>query len=84
MTPPASRTFSAPPRRSGNELAVWRVTRDGFRKELLWATDPGWSDAGATWRDAETLVIEFNVSPAGASSTIERKLGDPEWTRIAP
>lgn len=71
-------------RRCGNQIAVWRVTRDGFRKELLWATDPAWSDAGATWRDAETLTIEFNIDPAGASSTIERKLGDAEWTRIAP
>ena len=67
-----------------NEIAVWRVTRDGFRKELRWTPAPAWSDAGATWRDADTLTIEFNVDPAGAPSTIARKLTDPTWTRIAP
>jgi hypothetical protein len=68
----------------GNEIAVWRVTRDGFRKELRWAPAAAWSDADATWRDADTLTIEFNVDPAGAPSTIARKLTDPTWTRIAP
>lgn len=68
----------------GNEIAVWRVTRDGFRKELRWAPAAAWSDADATWRDADTLTIEFNVAPAGAPSTIARKLTDPTWTRIAP
>jgi hypothetical protein len=68
----------------GNEIAVWRVTRDGFRKELRWAPTESWSDAGATWRDADTLTIEFNVDPAGAPATIARKLTDPTWTRIAP
>ena len=67
----------------GNEIAVWRVTRDGFRKELRWTPAAAWSDAGATWRDADTLTIEFNVDPAGAPSTIARKLTDPTWTRIA-
>jgi hypothetical protein len=67
-----------------NEIAVWRVTRDGFRKELRWTPDTTWSDAGVTWRDADTLTIEFNVAPASAASTIARKLTDPSWTRIAP
>lgn len=67
-----------------NEIAVWRVTRDGFRKELRWKVGAAWSDAGAMWRDADTLAIEFNVDPSGASTTIERKLADPAWTRIAP
>ena len=67
-----------------NEIAIWRVTRDGFRKELRWTPAAAWSDAGVTWRDADTLTIEFNVDPAGAPSTIARKLTDPTWTRIAP
>jgi hypothetical protein len=70
--------------RCGNEVAVWRVTRDGFRKELRWTPGAAWSDAGATWRDADTLQIEFNVDPAGAPATLTRKLTDPTWTRIAP
>ena len=68
----------------GNEIAVWRVTRDGFRKELRWTPGVSWSDAGATWLDADTLTIEFKVNPAGAPATMARKLTDPTWTRIAP
>jgi hypothetical protein len=68
----------------GNEVAVWRVTRDGFRKELRWTPGAAWSDAGVAWRDADTLAIEFNLDPAGAPATITRKLTDPTWTRIAP
>ncbi|MEP6997155.1 MAG: hypothetical protein ABI900_05870, partial [Betaproteobacteria bacterium] len=67
-----------------NEIAVWRVTREGFRKELRWTPGARWSDAGVTWRDAETLAIEFSVDPAGAPATIERKLGDATWTRLPP
>ena len=68
----------------GNEVAVWRVTRDGFRKELRWTPGAAWSDAGVAWRDADTLAIEFNLDPAEAPVTITRKLTDPSWTRIAP
>lgn len=67
-----------------NEIAVWRVTREGFRKELRWTPGAAWSDAGVTWRDAQTLAIEFSVGPAGAPATVERKLSDPAWTRVAP
>ena len=70
--------------RCGNEIAVWRVTREGFRKELRWAPGARWSDAGVRWRDADTLAIEFNVDPPGAPAVIERKLGDPTWLPIPP
>jgi hypothetical protein len=71
-------------RHCGNEIAVWRITRDGFRKELRWTPGVAWSDAAATWRDADTLAIEFNVGPAGVPGTMARKLTDPTWMRIAP
>jgi hypothetical protein len=71
-------------RHCGNEIAVWRVTRDGFRKELRWSPAARWSDAGVQWRDANTLSIEFNVEPAGAAASLERKLGDPTWLPPAP
>ena len=33
-----------------NELAIWRVTREGVRKELTWKPSEAWSDAGlAPW-----------------------------------
>ncbi len=68
-----------------NEIAVWRVTRDGFRKELRWAPGAAWSDAGATWRDGDTLAIEYKAASRRAPPRrVERKLGDPTWTRVAP
>jgi hypothetical protein len=65
-----------------NELAVWRVSRDGVRKELSWKPKQPWSDAGATWKDAETLTIEY--TPAGGKSAVlERRLSEPGWTRVS-
>lgn len=67
-------------RRCSNEIAVWRVTRDGVRKELAWSATPGWVDAGATWKDADTLSIEYTT--ATGSGRVERTLGDATWKRV--
>ncbi len=57
-------------KRCVNELAVWRVTRDGIRKEWTWKPAEAWSDAVAGWKNAETVTIEFTV--AGAQSPVAR------------
>ena len=67
-----------------NELAVWRVGRDGVRKELAWKPAEAWTDAAAAWKDADTLTVEYTVAGSAASKTQERKLDDPRWQRIAP
>lgn len=64
-----------------DELAVWRVTRDGVRKELVWKPAQKWDDAGVTWKDAETLVVEYTPAGATAGATLERRLSDPGWRR---
>ncbi len=64
-----------------NELAVWRVTRDGVRKEYSWKPKEAWADAGASWKDADTIVVEYTREGASSSATIERKLTDPGWLR---
>lgn len=66
--------------RCGNEIAVWRVTSEGIRKELAWAPDPEWIDAGAKWKDANTLTIEYTTR--NGSATLERALGDSTWKRV--
>jgi hypothetical protein len=66
--------------RCSNEIAIWRVTGEGIRKELAWTPDPGWIDAGAKWKDAATLTIEY-TTPNG-SATVERALRDSTWRRI--
>jgi len=62
-----------------NELAVWRVSRDGVRKELAWSPKEAWSTASASWKDPDTLVIEYTVNDQERS--LQRKLADPSWTR---
>jgi hypothetical protein len=64
-----------------NELAVWRVTRDGVRKEYSWKPKEAWADAGASWKDADTIVVEYTREGASTPATLERKLTDPGWLR---
>jgi hypothetical protein len=67
--------------RCGNELAVWRVTRDGIRKEYVWKPGEAWQDAVAGWADAETLTIEYTAANAPAPGKMHRKLTSPGWAR---
>lgn len=64
-----------------NELAVWRVTRDGVHKELSWRPAAVWTDAVATWKDAQTIVIDYTAAGAGKPATLTRKLADTGWGR---
>jgi len=64
-----------------NELAVWRITRDGVHKELAWSPAQKWDDAGVSWKSAETLVVEYTPAGAAAGATLERRLTDPGWRR---
>jgi hypothetical protein len=64
-----------------NELAVWRVTRDGVRKELSWKPAEPWDDAGVTWRSADTLVVEYAKAGAAGGATLVRRIADADWRR---
>jgi hypothetical protein len=68
-------------RRCSNELATWRVTRDGVRKELSWRPREAWSDAVATWKDADTVAIEYSVAGGQTRSRLSRRLADADWVR---
>jgi hypothetical protein len=68
-------------RRCTNELALWRVTRDGVRRESSWRPREAWSDAVATWKDADTIVIEYSVAGAPTRSRLARRLADADWVR---
>jgi hypothetical protein len=65
-----------------NEIAVWRVSKDGLRKELTWSPGSAWVDAAAAWKNADTLTIEYRLGGQQADSTLERKLGDSAWNRL--
>jgi hypothetical protein len=68
--------------RCENKLAVWRMTRDGARRELEWRAGEPWSDAVVRWKDAETLVVEYTRDDDSEPRTLSRKLADPGWSRL--
>lgn len=70
--------------RCENTLAVWRVSRDGVRRELEFKTNEAWSDASVRWKNSGTLVVEYTLDGATEAKSLERKLSDSGWTRFAP
>ena len=66
-----------------NELAVWRLTRDGARKDLSWKPREAWSDAVATWTSSANIAIEYTAVGAQTRSKLERRLTDVDWVPAA-
>jgi hypothetical protein len=64
-----------------NELGVWRVTKDGVQKELSWKPPQPWDDAGATWKDSGTIVVEYTPVGGTVAASLERRLADAGWRR---
>lgn len=83
LSPDRSRLVTADfcERRCTNEVALWRVSRDGVRKEQSWRPASAWSDAVATWKDAQTIVIDYTAAGASTPSSLTRKLADTDWLR---
>jgi len=67
-------------KRCSNEIIIWRATPEGIRKELAWSPPAGWIDAGAKWKDADILSIEY--ATADGPGKIDRALSDPSWKRV--
>jgi len=65
--------------RCSNEVAVWRIMREGVTKELVWSPGAAWTDAVAKWKDASTLV--FDYVGADGPGTAEKTLDDPAWKK---
>lgn len=66
-----------------DEIVVWKISGDAIARELAWKVPPGWSDAAAAWKDAETLRIEYTAGTQ-SDTTLERKLSDAAWNREPP
>jgi hypothetical protein len=75
-------TADACPGRCVNEIAVWRISPEALRKELVWTPGEQWSDVAATWKDENTLAIEYTAAGAEKSSIVERKLTDAVWKHV--
>jgi len=65
-----------------NELAIWRVTPEGVRKEATWAPEARWSDAGVRWTAADALAIEYTPTGSSEARQLARRLADPGWRRL--
>jgi hypothetical protein len=50
----------------------------------VWTPAEAWSDVAATWKDSNTLAIEYTPAGAAKAAIVERKLADPLWKRVAP
>ena len=70
-------------KRCVNELAVWRVTREGIVKAWTWRPRDAWTDASASWKSGQTIVVEYTAAGTQTNSTIERRLDDPSWVRAS-
>lgn len=65
-----------------NEISVWRIARDGIRKEFGWKPGSVWSDVTVQWSSAEALKIEFTPAGQDKPRTLERRLTDTDWQRF--
>jgi len=66
-----------------NRVAVWRIEHDGVRKESTWAPPTPWSDVSVTWRNADTIALEYSRQDDAQPRTLLRRLGDPSWQSVS-
>ena len=69
------------PERCTNEITVWRIMRDGLRKDASFKPPVRWSDVTVGWKSGETLTIQFTPAGSDKPQTIERPHTDREWQR---
>ncbi|MCC7327934.1 MAG: hypothetical protein IT521_14155 [Burkholderiales bacterium] len=68
-------------RQCANELSVWRIARDGVRRELWFKPPAAWSDVTATWKNGDTLTLSYTLPGEEARRSVERKLSAADWQR---
>ena len=85
LSPDAQRLATADVCAQGcsNEIAVWRVTRDGVRKESSWTPSERWTDAAVHWKSADAIELDYKTTDGGAGHTLERRLDARDWKRAA-
>ena len=69
------------PARCANEITLWRVTREGLRKEAAMKPTAAWADVTVAWKDGETLTIQYALPGAAMPRTEDRVLTDRAWQR---
>ena len=69
------------PERCTNEITLWRITRDGLRKDAWFKPATPWSDVTLGWKGGETLTIQFTPAGSDKPQTVDRPLTHHEWRR---
>lgn len=69
------------PARCANEITLWRVTREGLRKEAAMKPAAGWADVTVAWKEGETLSIQYTLPGAAKPRIEDRVLTDRAWQR---
>lgn len=64
-----------------NEVTVWRISREGVRKELTYKPPADWKDVTVAWKDGDTLVLQYDPAAGGDRKSVERKLTAADWKR---
>ena len=84
LSPDRQRLVTADVCRKGcsNEIVVWKMSGDSIGRELAWTVPAEWSDAAASWKDGETLHMDYTGGAQNADASLDRKLTDPVWTRL--
>lgn len=65
-----------------NEVAVWRIGRDGARQEATWKPPADWTDVTVAWRGANAIALEYVGVNDAQARTVERRLDDASWVRV--
>jgi hypothetical protein len=68
--------------RCTNEIALWRITRDGVHKTHAFRPREQWTDAVATWKDAGTLAIEYTPAGQQMARVMDARISDADWIRF--
>lgn len=65
-----------------NQVTVWRVARDGIRKVSAWSPPSTWSDVTVSWKDTESLAVQYTPAGEATGRTVVRALNATDWQRV--
>ncbi len=64
-----------------NALSVWRVSRDGIRKIASFRPAGVWRDVTVSWKDGDTLSVDYMLPGENKPRKQERRLDAADWRR---
>lgn len=65
-----------------NELSVWRVARDGIRKEAGFVPAIPWTDVTASWTNDNTLALRYTMPGEAKPRNVNLPLASSDWKRV--